>query len=60
MTMPESAASEIDTALLTNWAHSRIASVIYYYEVPKTTCCLIKKKSNRLMVISFLLFKQRK
>lgn len=27
MTKSESAASEIDTAVLANWAHSRIASV---------------------------------
>lgn len=30
MTKSESAASEIDTASLANWAHSRIASVVYY------------------------------
>lgn len=44
MTMPESAASEIDTALLANWAHSRIANMIYYYKVPKATCCINKEK----------------
>lgn len=44
MTMLESAASEVDIALLENWAHSRIASVIYYYEVQKDTCCINKEK----------------